>query len=82
MNIEKPKELTVTKFLAMLNDMQKEIGCDGEKTAAHTYPSRVSFVVDDADDDSDYVISELEADVHHNCMCWVGIRIHLKKVKE
>jgi len=77
---------TLSALLDRLQIMQEEVGCDGEKTAAHTYPSSVRFRIDGDDADMDIEIElesvdDIEPESHMGCGCWTGVVFVLKRKK-
>jgi hypothetical protein len=73
------KDWTVKEFFEYLEGYRKEIGCDGERTAAHTYPSRIRFRDRDY---NTYTLVEIEPEQHMGCGCWVGIGFVIEKDPE
>lgn len=67
---------TVTQFVRLLEDMRKEIGCDGVRIGAHNLRSRVRF----ADTQGNtYRLIMLDADQLPGCGCWDGICLRLER---
>lgn len=71
-----PAPPTVSGLIASLRRMNEEIRCDGERTAAHTYPSQVRFVDQEG---NAYRLVEMEPEMHLNCGCWTGILFRLER---
>ena len=66
----------LSELLGKLRPMEAEIGCDGKRTAAHTYPSRVVFR--DAERNA-YVLKDIVPEAHMGCGCWAGVHFVLER---
>lgn len=67
---------TVSAFIARLQEMNKEIGCDGERIGSHKIRSTVRFA--DTEGNS-YRLKDIEALMLFGCGCWDGFTIVLEK---
>lgn len=75
----KPQPITVSGLIERLAYYNKEIMCNGTKTASHTYPSSVMIWDDQG---NAYRIVEMEPRTHLGCGCWTGVDVCIERVAD
>lgn len=76
------KDYTVTEFIKLLQDYNKEIGCNGETIGSHKIKSSVGFYLDDGEggySGPTLKLNGYEASLLPGCLCWDGIRFFFKE---
>ena len=69
---------TVSDLKEKIDLYHNEIGCDGKGTNSHTYPSSLSFY--NKTTGKFMRLSEIEADRHGGCNCWVGMSFEFEEI--
>lgn len=70
--------MTITELIQQLQKYQAEVGCDGEKIAAHDLRSEVRFAISNPEIDLDLELQEIEVNLMAGCLCGDGITFLLK----
>ena len=75
---------TVKEFKEIVDYYQNEVYCDGERTASHSYPSKVDIIMVDDDNNIDYGYELVGHDIitHMGCGCWTGMSLVIRKIKK
>lgn len=70
--------MTVRELISKLQKIQDEIGGDDLTTGSHSYPSNVSFVINNPEIDLDLDLVDIDINTHMGCGCWTGVKFVLK----
>ncbi len=70
--------MTVKELISKLQKIQDEIGGDDLTTGSHSYPSNVSFVINNPEIDLDLDLVDIDINTHMGCGCWTGVKFVLK----
>jgi hypothetical protein len=77
---ERIKSLRVIELLKEIQDLQKEIGCNGVGSGSHrSSPSRINFKLSSGDF---AYLSDIAPEMRMGCGCWVGIDFELQVDKD